>query len=525
MKLGLLCVLFSFISLSVGSALNESLTYDEVFYLEEGRGILSGGQMRDPYNPPLMPILAGLPTAIGWETWVRSPTPAHQAFFSRMVVVALGSMLILSVYIVGSRIFSRNAGLIASFLLAFHPSLLAHSHYVTSDTGVTLFVFLAVVYWLKFLARPTVSGILLFAGAAGYAVGMKVTSLGFIPAMVLISVWQKKGLRSWSFIAKHRGKMIAGCMSFFLLLWAVFLFRSDVVIRPRPDATRVSSRLMQTARDGNMPWLATSLEWLQTRPIPLGGMLAIVKNNAIRSLTLGNERPSWHQLLVTIGAKTPLPLMILFMLGLILMGRQPNVKKRYVTLFVSAILMMIVFSLIGGMAPMIRYVLPVYPFVVLVSASIIHIVRWRGAKILMVLLLLWYAWGSVSAYPHFISYANEFVGPRDRRYEVLADSNLDWGQALPDVARYIRQHQLGTITFSYFGRDDGGPYGLASTTAYGGWKFEDICAFHDVHPYAKDTAKTAIISVSNWYACGYNTKDAYRKEKIRDVVADVFLVF
>lgn len=525
MKIGLLCVLFSFVALSVGSAINESLTYDEVFYLEEGRAILSGGPIRDPYNPPLMPILAGLPVAMGWDAWIRSSTPALQAFIPRMVTILLGSILILSVYIVGTKKLSPNTGLVAAFLLAFHPSILAHSHYVTSDTGVTLFVFLAVVSLLKVLSRPSLLRILLFAGASGYAVGTKITSLVFIPAMAIVSLWQIKGRRTWQWIVKHWGKMATGSLCFFLLLWATFLFRSDVVIKPRPDETRVSSRLAQMARERDMPWLGDSIGWLETTPLPLGGFLAIVKNTVIRSLTLGGERPAWHTILSVLAAKTPLPLLILFVFGIVLMSRQTEAKKQYIALCAIAVFLMIAFAILGGVSPMVRYVLPLFPFAVLVGASVIMIARARWATILIAFLLLWYAWGSIRAYPHFISYANEFAGTGGKRYEKLRDSNLDWGQALPDLARYVRQKSFGKINFSYFGRDDAGAYGLPSPTAYGGWKFEDICGFHEVLIDPSVSREATIISVTNWYDCGYNIQSIYRKEKIRDIVAEVFLVF
>ncbi|MBI4066258.1 hypothetical protein HY411_00935, partial [Candidatus Gottesmanbacteria bacterium] len=153
--------------------------------------------------------------------------------------------------------------------------------------------------------------------------------------------------------------------------------------------------------------------------------------------------------------------------------------------------------------------------------------RLRGVKgkIVVAILLLWYIGGTVAQYPHFISYANEFTGPRERRYELLADSNLDWGQALPDLVPYIRAQKLGKVKFSYFGRDDAAVYGLPSATPYGGWRFEEICAFHDVVLDGNAKEEKTVISVSNWYYCGYNKEEAYRKEHIWDVVADTFLVF
>ena len=181
-----------------------------------------------------------------------------------------------------------------------------------------------------------------------------------------------------------------------------------------------------------------------------------------------------------------------------------------------------------GMAPLDRYILPAVPFLALVGVRgfrEIGEIKGIWGKIIISIFSLWYIVGTLVQYPHFISYANELAGSRDARHEILSDSNLDWGQALPDVGRYVRNKSIGRATFSYFGRDDASQYGLPSPAAFGLWKFEEICAFHEVDLDPNLPRKATIISVTNWYACGYNTHINYSKEKIRDVVADVFLVF
>jgi hypothetical protein len=55
-------------------------------------------------------------------------------------------------------------------------------------------------------------------------------------------------------------------------------------------------------------------------------------------------------------------------------------------------------------------------------------------------LLLWLGASTLSYYPHFLAYFNEFVWDRKQAYRVLVDSNLDWGQDGRYVARYLRDH-------------------------------------------------------------------------------------
>lgn len=514
MKFELLCVLFSFISLSVGSALNESLTYDEVFYLAEGRSILTGGVARDPYNPPLMPIVNGIPIALGLDALVRSERPMDQAFPARMVTIALGSVLVVVTYIVGTRVFGSSIGLVAAFLLAFNPNILAHSHYVTTDIGVTLFFFLAIGLSIRFLARPTRPRSVLLGLAIGYAVGAKITSLVFIACTTIAILWQEKGPRSWKWIVKQRGVVLLGIIVTLVFLWAVYFFRSDLVIAERPDEHRVSSRLMRYAESRSFPILAQSIAVLRTVPVPLGGFIALLKNNAIRAVTPRGERGVWYGMLGAVAVKTPIPLILLFIVGLCTSGKLAEFKKRRLSLFVTIPIIILTVSIGLGFAPLVRFALPMYPFVAIVAGASINYARTRRMRSLLVILLLWYAWGTIGQYPHFISYANALGGPREKRYQILYDSNLDWGQALPDLARYVQTQKIGNVTLSYFGRDDENE-----------WRFEEICAFQDKVFDPKLTKKVTVISVSNWYYCGYNKEEAYRKEYIWDVVADSLLVF
>jgi hypothetical protein len=47
---------------------------------------------------------------------------------------------------------------------------------------------------------------------------------------------------------------------------------------------------------------------------------------------------------------------------------------------------------------------------------------------------------TLSYYPHYIPYFNELVLDRKLSYKILADSNLDWGQAGNYVEQFLEQH-------------------------------------------------------------------------------------
>ena len=68
--------------------------------------------------------------------------------------------------------------------------------------------------------------------------------------------------------------------------------------------------------------------------------------------------------------------------------------------------------------------------------------------------MAWLAFDAVSIYPHGIAYFNQWAGGPDDGWRYLADSNIDWGQDWPSVARNTpRQHGIEMIDFAYVGTD------------------------------------------------------------------------
>jgi hypothetical protein len=54
-------------------------------------------------------------------------------------------------------------------------------------------------------------------------------------------------------------------------------------------------------------------------------------------------------------------------------------------------------------------------------------------------------------HPDALTYANEVAGGPRRTWQRLTDSNVDWGQSLPEVADAIRGVPVRTLWLDYFG--------------------------------------------------------------------------
>jgi hypothetical protein len=85
--------------------------------------------------------------------------------------------------------------------------------------------------------------------------------------------------------------------------------------------------------------------------------------------------------------------------------------------------------------------------------------RAAGGAILA-LLLGWHAASALAIHPHHLAYMNELAGGPDRRLPRLVDSNLDWGQDLAGVKKFMEEKGLTTINLYYFGTADPEYYGI-----------------------------------------------------------------
>lgn len=521
-----------FAVLSMASALSESLTFDEIVHSQEGMSAwLNHTFDVDPYNPPLIREILMAPIVAGAGRFIHSTLPAMQLFPARAMNVLLGAWLLGAVYVVVKRYAGRRQALLALFLLALEPTLLGHSHYVTLDAGAVLFFFLAYAAFLRLMEDPSTGRLLAAALALGAAIASKLLAIPFYVVSALIiglGVYRKKFIK----IASSPFHWIVFSLCTALVVWGTYFFTSDVLIAKREDSGRLSVQLGEYAREKNMLLLEQILRFGETQKLPLGGYLATIKNTILHGrlkaqiFSLGGfyAKAPWYGMIQNLFLKEPIALWILFILGC-LVGRKRAADKRRFVLFVIPFLVMLMLLSVSGLTPWARYGLSAIPFLAITASESFQWFQTVPRRVLLVILCLWYAAAAGSSFPHYISYANEFAGRGENRYLLLMDANLDWGQSLPDMARFVQRVKPAKLRFSYFGRDNGDAYGLVSNFPYGSHRYEDICAFHIIERPQNSGPEVTAISVSNWYYCGYYRDPAYAKAKIQSVIGDSILLF
>jgi hypothetical protein len=105
----------------------------------------------------------------------------------------------------------------------------------------------------------------------------------------------------------------------------------------------------------------------------------------------------------------------------------------------------------------VRHLLPTLPFLyILVANEIVALGRSLRPtrRVLLVALFAWQAVSVLRVHPSYLAYFNEAAGGPDGGWIYVLDSNLDWGQDLKRLARFVEQRDIAEIHLDYFGSAD-----------------------------------------------------------------------
>jgi hypothetical protein len=110
-----------------------------------------------------------------------------------------------------------------------------------------------------------------------------------------------------------------------------------------------------------------------------------------------------------------------------------------------------------------RHVLPVYPFLFIFLGVMAAQAYRRWPKTMSCVLVLLFAGlisETVAAYPDYIPFFNVAAGGSRGGLRLLSDSNIDWGQDLPALARWQREHPDRQLYLCQFALPDPRYYGI-----------------------------------------------------------------
>jgi 4-amino-4-deoxy-L-arabinose transferase-like glycosyltransferase len=175
------------------------------------------------------------------------------------------------------------------------------------------------------------------------------------------------------------------------------------------------------------------------------------------------QKSWWYYYLLALVYKVPEGTWVLVLASLVALARSPGARAgwfdEFAVLTVPAFVLFVM-SVFTNINLGLRYVLPVFPFVYVSAGKLAPWAAARAsregraaARAFVVLGLAASAAATAFIHPHYIAYFNVASGGPDRGARHLIDSNLDWGQDLVNLRRWVADNAPGEpLGLAYFGQ-------------------------------------------------------------------------
>lgn len=499
--------------LSITSMWNDSANYDERIHLPAGYSYLTQQDMRlNPEHPPLVKDLSALPLLFmdinfpyespGWNTMLtmnKSRTPAWQTDvtfgndllyyskndaqkmmrYGRIPIILIGILLGFYLWRFTKELWGDLAGMIALVLYSFSPTILAHTRLVTTDIAATAAFFISFYYLYHWLRLPKIKNLVIFSTVFGLAILTKFSTFLIIPIfgfVVLIISMLKTELPTILRIKRCVSGFILALVIAFLIVGTFYAFH----VWNYPTSKQVIDTTFILSTFGFRP-LADFNIWLSSQPYLrayshylLGFLMVLQRSeggNTTYYLGTTGTTGSWTYFPVVYLIKEPLAYIILlfFAVFLPLKNCLQHCSERQVKYWwqdfinliknnpaeTGMILIVIVywaFSIRSRLNIGVRHILPTLPFIYALTARQISnwVYNYKSRKIFIVILMIWAVFSVISVWPSFLSYFNEIAGGPDNGYKLVVDSNLDWGQDVLRLSKFIEENNIKEIKMDYF---------------------------------------------------------------------------
>lgn len=359
-----------------------------------------------PDHPPLPRVLEALPL------WLAGAKDGHESDFGvrinrmlltgnryehNLALIRCGNLAFVLLGIAGVALWARRTlpplwAFLATALFASLPPVLAHGGLATTDMAACGTFAIAMVALQRWLDRPSLANALLLGAAVGLGAVSKFSFLPFFGAAAFVVLIVRRQTR----------------LSVLHIAAAVLVAAAIVLVMYRGDwRTFVYGMRMVAAhaKEGHLAYLfgqKSQFGW-------------------------------WYYFPVALLFKTPLPFLILAILG---------ISRRRLDLALIAIVILAI-AMATPINIGIRHILPIYaPLAVLAGTGAM---KYRKTSIV---LCAWLFLGTLAAHPDYIPWFNELALGHGER--ILADSNFDWGQDVLRLRKVCRERHIDSLAFEVF---------------------------------------------------------------------------
>lgn len=459
--------------LAFDSARRLSVTHDEFWHLPIGLLIWKTGRFDyDVLNPPLVRLWSAVPLLWGGvqtgavelhddpadygDAFLAANADKYELWFTwgrcAIVFVSLATGVLIAFW--SYELAGARAACLTALLWTTSPNVIANAALVTGDLGAA-FCFVSTLYALwRFARRPTWRRALIFGVCLGLAQLAKYTCLLLYPLAIFLWVvlrWGKPKATPdtgrWMLLKWIGALALSG-----VLLNAGYLFQQTAL--PLGAYLPFQSRGLATVGQLLPRWFPVPLprDYLRgldkqqhifesAHPIYLDGVWNTSGFADYYLKTLLYKVPHAEQLLVLLTA-----------VFLIVPSKVPRRLREQLCLLLPIACLLTIASC-SSMQLGLRYILPVLPLAMIFAGQAAQWVNWRSypLRTIAVALLAAALPLSLRYHPQHLAYFNELAGgPAAGRFHLL-DSNLDWGQDLGALRRYLAAHPVDRLGLAYFG--------------------------------------------------------------------------
>jgi 4-amino-4-deoxy-L-arabinose transferase-like glycosyltransferase len=482
-----------YLGLSIHAAYLETPTVDEFAHVPAGYAYLSHGRL-DLYakNPPLLKYWMALPIVVNsrvttpevavephaWGPWqyglafmnANRHVYLNVFFHARLMVIIVG--LATGFLLLGwaRELYGSHVSAVVSALFFLSPTVLAHSHLATIDSGCMFSMFLA-VFTLRWAYRRPAWPRLVAAGAAlGLAMLVKFTAVLLILVFIGLAVVYRGADGP---LRKRRG---------------LLQLMRDLVLQFVPAVVMINLLMgfKGTFKPvGEYSFVSSFCESVQrvipdACPVPLPEDYVVgfdaqkrdAEKGEAGSYLMGrwSQEGWWYYNFLAFGLKVSLPLLVLLLLSPWCLFRQGLPGKELWAVLLPVVVFLVLTSAFNRLNIGIRYILPIFPFLFLLAGSVLRQASLAASKwwrrLIRALVLVYCGVTVALVHPSYLSFFNVLAGGPERGPQWLLDSNLDWGQDLYRVRGAAERLKGGeTIRLLYFGHVDPSIYGLKYAVA------------------------------------------------------------
>ncbi len=462
-------------------ARRHSPSWDEAAHLPAG---LSHWQLAtfDLYrvNPPLVRTVAALPVLfagaeIHWEKHPTDPATRVDSHFARIFVRSNGErsfwfftlarwacipFSLLGAYICylwACGLYGDFAGLLAAALWSFSPNMLANAQMITPDAAASSLGVAATYAFWRWLRRRGWKRAIVAGVAMGLAELTKTTWIVLFLIWPLLWLAWKYGGRSRTAQRVPRGELLQLAAMVVLSVYLINLgYTFEGSFQRLGDFKFVSATLAGDGEDAVGQRRVNRFTGTRLAAFPVPFPRNYIEGIDVQKLDFEKKHWSylggewrfggwWYYYLYALGIKVPLGTWLLLGLAaaLSIFGRGYAAPwPNEMVVLAPAVVVLTIVSSQTGFGHHMRYVLPIFPFLFVWVSKLARAIDFKHRVVAYVAsgALAWSVASSLWIFPHSLSYFNELVGGPIGGHAHLLHSNIDWGQDLLYLKRWLAQH-------------------------------------------------------------------------------------